>query len=196
MITARLFHCSYGHLTRVLRQKLWTYPLRLIPHCLMSTIISFKSKYNKVRKWWQYFMGPLNTAAEVEVPCSGKDSHGSRKSVSAISPNYSTVCNRQPCIPLRNFMCTTLFYITFILQSITARPFSLTELVKGFSIGGKITVRVMAFKMPGICQLGLRLRLWLVQCRKSSEWDSKLGLMHVWVTQCVEFRFSLYSAML
>lgn len=98
-------------------------------------------------------------AAEVEVPCSETDSHGSRKSASTISPNYSKISNRQLCIPPRNFMGMTLFYITFIPESITEKPFSQTELEEGFSIGGNITVWEMAFKMPGICQLGLRLPL-------------------------------------
>lgn len=51
----------------------------------------------------------------------------SRKQKEHFSNFTQLISNKQLCIPLRNFMGTTLFNISFTPQSITARPFNLTE---------------------------------------------------------------------
>lgn len=120
--------------SRVLHGKLvspskWARDLKLIPHCLMScTNISSTMEINQSKE----VIETLNRAAEVEMPCSGTAMQA-EKSIT-VKPTYSFF-NRRPCIALGNFMGMTLFYITLIPRSITARPFSLTEAVEGLSIG-------------------------------------------------------------
>lgn len=67
-----------------------------------------------------------------------------------------------------------------IPRSITARPFSLTEVVEEFSIGARIIARVMAFKMPKWHVSSARD--YFFDCfiyRKSSGLRPKLGFMSV-----------------
>lgn len=116
------------------------------------------------------FQKEIRQRKGVMTPCHG-----------AMLCDRQSVFNRQPCIPLEYFMGITLYCKTFIQWSITARPFSLSEVVEGFNIGGKTTAWVMAFQMSGLCQLGLRLFLWLIQYRKKLRTETHGGI-NAWLS--------------
>lgn len=109
--------------------------------------------------WWHYLM------AELALPCVGSRK---QKHKLQLTPPY-LVFNRPPCILLRNFMGTTLFYITLIPRLITARPFSLSELVEGCHTGAKITARVMAFKS---------ISAWPENAECDPRWESWISALH------------------